>query len=146
MRTQARLLAFSGGGKALAAQQSDLSVVSAASYGAKIAPDSLATLFGTGLARGHGERGAGCERTTAGGTGIDRVEVNGQAAALIYVSSSQINFVVPAGIAAGATTVYSEVHRYRSIQERDGAGCEHGARDLQFGCIGRRCRARSSTR
>ncbi len=37
-----------------------------------------------------------------GGT---RVSVNGQAAPLVYVSPSQIDFVVPSGIGAGSTTV-----------------------------------------
>jgi uncharacterized protein (TIGR03437 family) len=70
------------------AQSAPFAVVSAARYqaGGAVAPDSLAALFGSNLAGSS-------------------VEVNGEAARLLYVSSSQINFVVPADIATGTGDV-----------------------------------------
>jgi uncharacterized protein (TIGR03437 family) len=70
------------------AQSAPFAVVSAASYlpGGAVAPDSLATLFGSNLAGSS-------------------VEVNGEAASLLYVSSSQINFVVPGDTATGTADV-----------------------------------------
>ena len=87
------------------AAQTTITVVSAANYGNVIASDSLASIFGPALAR-----------TTAVAT-LDangqlpielvstRVLVNGQVASLVFVSPTQINFVVPGGIAIGAATV-----------------------------------------
>jgi uncharacterized protein (TIGR03437 family) len=70
------------------AQSTPFAVVSAASYqpGGAVAPDSLAALFGSNLA----------------GTSV---EVNGEAARLLYVSPSQINFVVPGDAATGTVDV-----------------------------------------
>jgi uncharacterized protein (TIGR03437 family) len=70
------------------AQSAPFAVVSAASYqaGGAVAPDSLAALFGANL------------------TGSS-VEVNGEDALLLYVSSSQINFVVPADAVTGTANV-----------------------------------------
>jgi uncharacterized protein (TIGR03437 family) len=70
------------------AQSAPFAVVSAASYqaGGAVAPDSLAALFGANLAGSS-------------------VEVNGEAARLLYVSSSQINFVVPGDTGTGTADV-----------------------------------------
>jgi len=89
------------------AQSTPLAVVSAASYqpGGPVAPDSLAALFGVNLA-GFTVLATldqnGQLPTELAGT---RVEVNGEAASLLYVSSSQINFVVPADAATGTANV-----------------------------------------
>jgi uncharacterized protein (TIGR03437 family) len=89
------------------AQSAPFAVVSAASYqpGGAVAPDSLAALFGVNLA-GYTASATldqnGQLPTELAGT---RVEVNGEAARLLYVSSSQINFVVPGNTAAGTADV-----------------------------------------
>jgi uncharacterized protein (TIGR03437 family) len=85
------------------AAQSSITVLSAASYGNVIASDSLASIFGTALARGTATLDANGQLPIE--LVSTRVQVNGQVAALVYVSPSQINFVVPGGLAAGATTV-----------------------------------------
>ena len=89
------------------AQSVPFAVVSAASYqpGGAVAPDSLAALFGANLA-GYTASAAldqsGQLPTELAGTSV---EVNGEAARLLYVSSSQINFVVPGDTAAGTAGV-----------------------------------------
>jgi uncharacterized protein (TIGR03437 family) len=105
---------------AVFAQSTPLAVVSAASYvpGGAVAPDSLAALFGVNLAG-----------TTASATldqngqlptvlAATRVEVNGEAAALLYVSPSQINFVVPADAALGTADVI--VQNTATLAEQSG--------------------------
>jgi uncharacterized protein (TIGR03437 family) len=89
------------------AQSASLAVVSAASYqpGAAVAPDSLAALFGANLAGFTAWATLdqnGQLPTELAGT---RVEVNGEAAGLLYVSFSQINFVVPGDAATGTADV-----------------------------------------
>jgi uncharacterized protein (TIGR03437 family) len=89
------------------AQSTPLAVVSAASYlpGGAVPPNSLAALFGVNLA---GSTAAatldqnGQLPTVLGGASV---EVNGEAAALLYVSPSQINFVVPGDAATGTADV-----------------------------------------
>jgi uncharacterized protein (TIGR03437 family) len=81
------------------------SVVSAASYRAVIAPDSLASMFGTGLARSTASATLDANGNLPTELANTRVEVNSTAAALIFVSPSQINFVVPAGTTTGAASV-----------------------------------------
>jgi uncharacterized protein (TIGR03437 family) len=90
---------------AVFAQSNPISVVNAASYDRTIAADSLATIFGAGLAQ-----------TTASAT-LDpsgqlptvlantSVEINGVLAPLFYVSPGQINLVVPSGLSVGTATV-----------------------------------------
>jgi uncharacterized protein (TIGR03437 family) len=89
----------------LGAQTAPFVVLNAASYGNAIAPDSLATIFGSSLAQ-----------TTATGTldangqlptelAATRVEIAGVAAPLFYVSPTQINLAIPAGITAGTVDV-----------------------------------------
>jgi uncharacterized protein (TIGR03437 family) len=90
------------------AQSASLAVVSAASYqpGGAVAPNSLASLFGSNLA-GPTPASATLDQkgqlpTELAGTSV---EVNGEAAALLYVSSTQINFVVPADAVIGTADV-----------------------------------------
>src|SRR5215471_18900142 len=66
--------------------------VSAATYQTTLAPDSVGSVFGVNLVN-----------DTA--TADVRVDVAGQPASLLYVSPTQINFVVPGEVARGATTV-----------------------------------------
>ncbi len=72
-----------------------LSVRSAASYAEPVSPGSVAALFGNGLsshtAAGRTDRLGRWPRELAG----VRVEVDGSAAGLLYVSPTQINFTVP---------------------------------------------------
>lgn len=102
---------------AAAAQSSPITVVNAASYQSAIAPDSLASIFGTSLARST----ASATLDAAGQLPVElastRVDVNGQAASLVFVSPAQINFVVPGGIGAGSTTLtirYTDTSSTRS--------------------------------
>src|ERR1017187_173381 len=89
------------------AQSTPFAVVSAASYrpGGAVAPDSLASLFGVNLAGPTASAildQTGQLPTQLAGTSV---EVNGEAASLLYVSSSQINFVVPGDAATGTANV-----------------------------------------
>ncbi len=80
-------------------------VVSAASYQATLAPDSLASLFGANLTATSVSAtldSNGQLPTQLGG--VD-VEVDGQLSPLIYVSPLQINFLVPAGTTPGTANV-----------------------------------------
>ena len=78
-----------------------VNTVSAASYTADIAPDSLASIFGSGMANGIYNAQLPLSKTL-GGT---QVTVNGVAVDLLYVSPTQINFLVPATLSAGTGTV-----------------------------------------
>ncbi|HME06624.1 MAG TPA: hypothetical protein VKG25_06220 [Bryobacteraceae bacterium] len=84
-----------------------LTVYSAASVSPNIAPDSLAALYGTGLASTTTQASSLPLPTTLGGISVTVTDGNNVArlAPLIYVSPSQINFVVPDGTAAGAAMV-----------------------------------------
>ena len=87
--------------------QPAITVVSAASYRAGVAPDSIASLFGTGLASAtQGATSIPLPTTLAGATvrvkdnvGTERVS------SLFFVSSTQINFLVPAQTSLGTATV-----------------------------------------
>jgi uncharacterized protein (TIGR03437 family) len=86
---------------------SSASVVSAATYasGIAVAPNSLIAVFGNGLAASTVQAtldSNGQLPTTLAGT---KVQINGQAAGLIFVSSWQINCVVPSNTAVGLATV-----------------------------------------
>jgi len=90
---------------AASAQPAAFSVVSAANYRTVVAPDSLASIFGSGLATSVASAqldASGQLPTQLGGT---TVQVNGESAGLIYVSPAQINFLVPADIATGTADV-----------------------------------------
>jgi uncharacterized protein (TIGR03437 family) len=86
-------------------------VVLAAGYGPTVAPDSVATVFGDGLAAEAlvvDEQRAPAPLELGGVT----VLVNGLPARLLYVSPQQVNLVIPAEAAPGTATV--EVSNARS--------------------------------
>ena len=68
--------------------------VSAASGGTTIAPDSIASLFGSGL-----------PATGAQVSVVDSAGVTRRSNAIFFSSSDQINFLVPAGVAPGQASV-----------------------------------------
>jgi len=79
--------------------------VSAASYQPVVAPNSLATLFGSGytdLTVSAQLDANGQLPTTLGGVSV---QINGAAAPLLFVSPLQINLLVPAGTDIGAAGV-----------------------------------------
>jgi uncharacterized protein (TIGR03437 family) len=83
------------------------SVVSAASYAATLAPESIAAAFGSGLATSV--TGATAlplpailSGTTVTVTGSDGIE---HTSPLFYVSPTQVNFEIPAGTATGQATI-----------------------------------------
>ncbi|MFN0123155.1 MAG: M36 family metallopeptidase [Blastocatellia bacterium] len=69
-----------------------LAAVNAASFGAALAPDSIATIFAAGLATQTQSARVLPLPRELGGT---IVRVNGVAAQLLFVSPTQINFIVP---------------------------------------------------
>jgi len=77
-------------------------VTDAASYGPRVSPGSLATIFGTGLATEPASAAAYPLPTSLGGTSVS---VAGTLAPLVYVSAGQINFQVPSSTAAGDVNV-----------------------------------------
>jgi uncharacterized protein (TIGR03437 family) len=79
-----------------------LTVVNAANYSAVVARNSLATAFGKSLATGSYAATAQPLPTTLGGTSVT---VNGTPAPLVYVSPTQVNFVMPVGLTDGAGSV-----------------------------------------
>lgn len=95
-------VAFSG---AAFAQDSPLTIGSAASYKNVVAPAAFASIFGNNLSavtlQGQLDD-SGQYPTQIGGT---TVEFNGKQATLAYVSPGQINCVVPADVDLGTVTV-----------------------------------------
>jgi uncharacterized protein (TIGR03437 family) len=79
-----------------------VSTVSAASYTADVAPDSIASAFGSGLASGAYSAGGVPLPKSLGGTAVT---INGLAVDLLYVSPTQINYVLPSGLGAGAANL-----------------------------------------
>ncbi|HYE74611.1 MAG TPA: hypothetical protein VEF04_14830, partial [Blastocatellia bacterium] len=79
-----------------------LAVVNAASYSTSIAPETIASAFGTNLADGTYAASLNPLPTSLGGTVL---QVNGIDAPLFYVSPTQVNFVIPAETAIGAATI-----------------------------------------
>jgi uncharacterized protein (TIGR03437 family) len=88
------------------ALQPQVVVVNAASFASDgaIAPDTLATAFGTFNTQNNQSFSAtGLPLpTTLGGV---RLTINGVAASLFFVNPSQINFVVPSGLVDGQATI-----------------------------------------
>ncbi|HMY76596.1 MAG TPA: hypothetical protein PLQ88_32555, partial [Blastocatellia bacterium] len=79
-----------------------VAVVSAASYLAPVAPDSIAAAFGRNLAtKVEIAATQPLPKSLAGTT----LKVNGEAAQLFFVSPDQINFLVPSGTTAGEADV-----------------------------------------
>jgi uncharacterized protein (TIGR03437 family) len=84
-----------------AQQTSSLTIVSGATFQPGIAPDSMATIFGQNLSRSVTSAqldAAGSLPTIVDGTSVS---MNGEAARLVYVSPTQINFIVPADTPVG---------------------------------------------
>jgi len=81
-------------------------VESAAAASAAVTPNTIASMFGTNLAAGIAQASMQPLPTSLGGTTLTVTDAGGtvRSAGLIYVSPSQINFVVPDGTAAGAAT------------------------------------------
>ncbi len=90
--------------------QAAVTVISAASYVAPVAPESIAVAFGTKLATQTVIAPADADPglpgiqlpTELGGT---TMEINGRRAGLFFVSPNQINFLVPAGTTTGMATI-----------------------------------------
>ena len=79
----------------------------AASYGNKVAPGSMISLFGTHLATASGSASSFPLPTSINGT---QVFLNGEAMSLLYVGDDtggfgQVNFIMPDSIAAGTVEV-----------------------------------------
>ncbi|GEM_PF-262510 len=80
-----------------------LTAVSAASFSADaLAPEAIATAFGTGLATTTALAGSTPLPTELIGT---KVRVNGVLAQLFFVAPTQVNFLVPAGVLTGSAVV-----------------------------------------
>jgi len=77
--------------------------VSAASYSGnfELAPQSIVTAFGSAMATASQVASFPLPTSLAGTT----VSVNGQLAQLIYVSPTQVNYIIPPGTAAGSATI-----------------------------------------
>jgi uncharacterized protein (TIGR03437 family) len=95
-----------------------LTVVSAASFlPGPLAPDSIASAFGEIILSGGASSGG---TVTAGIIAIMVQDSSGtsRSATLLYLSNTQINFLVPAGTAPGpaTVTVYTPVNRQLSAQ------------------------------
>lgn len=83
---------------AMAEVPSVQSVTDSAGYGPRVAPGSLACIFGTGLASATASANGFPLNTTLGGTSVS---VGGTLAPLLYVSAGQINFQVPSSVKSG---------------------------------------------
>jgi uncharacterized protein (TIGR03437 family) len=85
---------------------SAITVQSAAAAGVSVAPDSIASLYGSALAPGTAQAASQPLPTSLGGVTLSVTDASGQVqtAPLIYVSPGQINFVVPSGTGPGAAT------------------------------------------
>lgn len=78
------------------------SVADAASFGPRVSPGSLATIFGANLASGPVQATDIPLPTSLAGTSV---AVQGTPVPLIYVSATQINFQVPTGVKGGANSL-----------------------------------------
>jgi uncharacterized protein (TIGR03437 family) len=87
---------------ALASVPSVESVTDSAGYGPRVAPGSLATLFGTGLASATASASGFPLPTSLSGTSVS---FGGALVPLLYVSAGQINFQVPSSAKAGEVNV-----------------------------------------
>jgi len=78
-------------------------VQSAAAASGSVAPDSIASLYGSNLAAGTAQAGSQPLPMSLGGVTLNVTDSAGQTrgAPLIYVSPSQINFIIPSGTAPG---------------------------------------------
>lgn len=84
------------------------SVVSAASFnGAKLAPNSIASVFGEALAIGTQVAAGGALPTQLAGTQVFIRDASGRetVAPLFFVAPTQINFLIPGSVTPGAATI-----------------------------------------
>lgn len=72
-------------------------------FGPRVAPGSLATIFGSGIALATQNASSFPLPTSMGGA---KVIINQTAVPLVYVSPGQINFQVPQSLTAGKATLY----------------------------------------
>ncbi len=88
---------------------STLGIASAASYSATsgVAPNSIAAIFGSGLASQASAPAGTSLPTSLGGTTVSFKDAAGTTASagLFYASATQLNVLVPAGLASGSATV-----------------------------------------
>jgi uncharacterized protein (TIGR03437 family) len=89
------------------AQAASFDNVSSASGSALLAPDSLVTATGTGLATEEVKAAKLPLETTLGGVSMQVVDSTGavRLASLYFVSPKQINYLIPAGTAPGMVTI-----------------------------------------
>jgi uncharacterized protein (TIGR03437 family) len=87
---------------AATAQPRVTAVGNGADFSAVIAPGSLASVFGTGLAAAAASAPVVPFPATLNGVSVS---VGGRAARLSYISPTQINFQVPSNVSLGAATV-----------------------------------------
>jgi len=96
-------------------------VISSASFASRVAPGSLATLFGVGLSTETAAAGHGALPVNLGGSSLAIVDSAGttRLADLLYVSPLQINFVVPSDFQPGKLSL--TVQRSDGVQIRANA-------------------------
>jgi uncharacterized protein (TIGR03437 family) len=96
------LPAFKTGG-----EQAPAAVYSAASYAPALAPESIAVAFGSKLATGSADAGAGALPKTLAGTTVTITDGLGvdRAAPLFYVRPGQLAFEIPAETAPGVALI-----------------------------------------
>jgi uncharacterized protein (TIGR03437 family) len=84
-----------------------LTSVDAASGATTLAPGSLASGYGSGLATGQPANAPYIWPTTIGGTSVSIVDATGATtqAPLLYVSSTEVNYQIPDDVGLGAATV-----------------------------------------
>ena len=91
-------------------------VTDAASYGPRVSPGSLASIFGSGLASSTaGAAGFPLPTTLAGATVFVSQSQKAVEAPLVYASPSQINFQVPNELAPGSAVLYVTVGGGQSL-------------------------------
>jgi uncharacterized protein (TIGR03437 family) len=78
------------------------SVTDSAGYGQRVAPGSLASIFGTDLASGTASATGFPLPTSLNGTSV---VIGGVSVPLLYVSEGQINFQVPSSVSSGSVGV-----------------------------------------
>lgn len=72
-----------------------------------VAPDSLVSAFGTGLATGQASASSSTYPTALGGTSITLVDSSNTSfpVPLVFVSPGQVNYMVPSGVKAGPASL-----------------------------------------
>ena len=86
-------------------QAQQITVVSGASYQKRVAPNSLASVFGAGLSRTTASAQLDSDGQLPTVLGGVTVEMNGLAAPLVFVSPAQINLLVPGNVGTGTANV-----------------------------------------